>query len=82
MFEIAYYIHLKIPVLLKEYLKDEGGCTDCPDDDPCKVYDIFLNFQYSRGDPHCKDLIILKKQQKEHGNLVYDIAGGNSELQN
>jgi len=27
---------------------------------------FFFNFNYSRGDPHCKDFIILKKQQKEH----------------
>jgi hypothetical protein len=39
VFEIAYYIHLKIAVLLKEHLKDEGGSADCPDDDP---YFFFL----------------------------------------
>jgi len=32
----------------------------------CKLHFFFLNFKYSRGDPHCKDFIILKKQQKEY----------------
>jgi len=27
---------------------------------------FFLNFKYSRGDPHCKDFIILKNNKKNN----------------
>lgn len=55
---IAYYIHLKIPVLLKGHLKDKGGSTDCLDDDPCKGYMILLEvtseFRIKQSSQHQK----------------------------
>ena len=27
---------------------------------------VFFNFKYSRGDPHCKDFIILKNNKKNN----------------
>jgi len=27
---------------------------------------LFLNFKYSRGDPHCKDFIKKKQQKEQH----------------
>jgi hypothetical protein len=55
VFEIAYYIHLKIAVLLKEHLKDDGGSADCPDDDPY--------FFFSRKNAGELCFIILRRRE-------------------
>jgi hypothetical protein len=81
VFEIAYYIHLKIAVLLKEHLKDEGGSADCPDDDPY----FFFSKKCRRAVLH---YIKKKRGQKplQHTPTppckAYDLWEVTSELQN